>query len=300
MSKLYKVQHLPPEGPILILDNEKSLEHGGKTILESLDIRIKRAQTELLWLQKEIEQVRQEKRAIEKEFFKSSKETQLQAKDILKMAEIKANEIIEKAKTGIKKDKEDAYNEAQKKGYEQGFSLGNEAGKAAGTEECKKELERLIAETKQQTSKLIDNIQLEGKKLLIESENILLEAKGKKTEIIDQAKIMLIDTCLLIAKKVIKVECERNKDIILNNLNEALKKVKGQEEITIKVNFSDLETLELHKKNFLNSIPKLKGIRFEDDETVEPGGCKIETNFGFIDAQIRTQIETVEKALIGN
>lgn len=341
MSRLYKIPNLPPEGPLLILDHQRSLEPGGKTILESLESRINRAQTRLLWLEREVEQakqdrdaIRQERDATKREILEATKDIRAKANEILQSAETNAKELTSQAQEQAKEliahaqeqtkeliaqaqeQAEKLTTQAKEQGYQQGYENGQKEGLKSGYEEgkttgmkaatqesekllsaTKNETEALMAKTQEQATELINTTQEQTKRLILEAENILLEAKIEREKIIKETKSMLIDLCLLMAKKVVKVECQRNKNVILKNLEEALKKVKGQEEMTIRVNFSDLKCLEGHKKRLISSIPKLEGIRFEEDETVEPGGCKIETNFGFIDARIKTQIENLEERL---
>ena len=41
----------------------------------------------------------------------------------------------------------------------------------------------------------------------------------------------------------------------------------------------------------------VKSLSIIEDSNIEPGGCIIETNLGFIDARISTKIKAIEEAL---
>ena len=42
----------------------------------------------------------------------------------------------------------------------------------------------------------------------------------------------------------------------------------------------------------------MKNLSILEDSQVEPGGCVVETNLGYVDARIETKLELLEKALI--
>jgi flagellar assembly protein FliH len=39
-------------------------------------------------------------------------------------------------------------------------------------------------------------------------------------------------------------------------------------------------------------------LKIREDTSIEPGGCKIVTNFGIIDAQISTQLDQIKEKLL--
>ena len=41
----------------------------------------------------------------------------------------------------------------------------------------------------------------------------------------------------------------------------------------------------------------VKSFSIIEDSNIEPGGCVIETNLGFIDARIATKLKSIEEAL---
>ena len=42
----------------------------------------------------------------------------------------------------------------------------------------------------------------------------------------------------------------------------------------------------------------VKSFSILEDANVEPGGCIIETNLGFVDARISTKLKAIEEALL--
>ncbi len=98
-----------------------------------------------------------------------------------------------------------------------------------------------------------------------------------------------------IAEKVIRSEVS-NRNVIEEIIKEAAKKIIGANDVIIKLNPKDygLITENGNDKLLNKSFSKIK---FESTETIEIGGCIIESVIGNVDAQISTQINEIERRL---
>jgi flagellar assembly protein FliH len=103
---------------------------------------------------------------------------------------------------------------------------------------------------------------------------------------------------LLIARKVIKVITENQRNVIISNVVQALRKVKGRGNIIIRVNMADVKLSTDHIKDFINMVEGAKSIQVVEDSTVDQGGCIIETDFGEIDARISSQLAELETKIL--
>lgn len=102
---------------------------------------------------------------------------------------------------------------------------------------------------------------------------------------------------LAIAKKVIRKNIESDQNLIIDCLKIALKSVVAGSEIVIKVNPKDLEAVQQNKAELTNYTEGVKGLRIEADESVMKGGCRVDTNFGEIDATISSALAEIEERL---
>ena len=107
----------------------------------------------------------------------------------------------------------------------------------------------------------------------------------------------IVDLVLVIARRVVKVISESEKRVVVENVKQALKKVKGETEITIKVNTKDLGLTTRHKKQFIDAVESLKKVHLEEDSRIGSGGCIIETSFGDIDARVQKQLDIIEERI---
>ena len=195
---------------------------------------------------------------------KIRQDAQDQAQAILADARQKASELEADIKQRVTQTERDAY----EKGYADGAGKGYEEGRA--------EVQRLVES-------------LHG---------IITRAIEKRNEIIEEAETQIINLVLLIVKKVIKVISENQKNVVINNVVQALRKLKSRGDVVIRVNLADLELTPEHVKDFMKMVENVKSITVLEDSSVDRGGCIIETDFGQIDARISSQLHEIEERIL--
>ena len=68
-----------------------------------------------------------------------------------------------------------------------------------------------------------------------------------------------------------------------------------RQRMVIRVNPLDLEILERNQPEWIASD---EGIELKADKRIKRGGCLVEGESGSVDAQIESQIDAIEKALM--
>lgn len=100
-----------------------------------------------------------------------------------------------------------------------------------------------------------------------------------------------------IAEHIIRKEAQIHPEIVLSVIKDSLKKIVGVEKITIRIAPEEMEYLQ-GKKAVLQSISdSVREITFEADDSIEAGGCIVESDIGNVDARIATQLEQVKEIL---
>jgi len=192
------------------------------------------------------------------------REAEDEAERIIAEAKQKAAEIEADVQASFEKERK----EAEKEGYEKGLEEGFTEGKA--------EVQRLIQR----------------------SHVVLERAQDKRVDILAETEQQIVDLVLLIARKVIKVISENQRNVVVSNVVQALRKVKGRGDIIIRVNVDDIKLTTEHTKDFIQLIEGVKNIRVVEDSSVDRGGCIIETEFGEIDARISSQLAELEQKIL--
>ena len=198
-----------------------------------------------------------------------------EAQVIKQQAEEEAQRIIAEANNKAQEQEKEVRQSLEgerNESKEQGRVEGREDGYAEG----KAEVERLIERT----------------------QTVLERAQNKRSEILNETEKEIVDLVLLIARKVIKVISENQRDIITTNVVEALRKVKTKGNVVIRVNLVDLKLATEHKQDFIKLMEGVSSINIVEDSSVDSGGCIIETDFGEIDARISSQLAELENKIL--
>jgi len=120
----------------------------------------------------------------------------------------------------------------------------------------------------------------------------------KRAEILEQTEAQVVELVLLIARKVVKTISENQKNVVLSNISQALRKLKTRSDVIVRVNLADLQLTTEHAKDFIEAAENAKKLSIVEDSSVDRGGCVIETDFGEIDARIQSQLHELEEKIL--
>jgi len=126
---------------------------------------------------------------------------------------------------------------------------------------------------------------------------LMNEAVKEKKKIIDDASPEILRLAIKVAEQIIRSEVSLHRDVCLNIVAEAIARVSDREQIIVRVNREDSEFLKKYKDRLAGILDGVRSFSILEDQTVEPGGCVIETSLGFIDARIGTKLKSIEEAL---
>ncbi|NNF99212.1 MAG: hypothetical protein HKM93_07525 [Desulfobacteraceae bacterium] len=128
-------------------------------------------------------------------------------------------------------------------------------------------------------------------------QKLIHEFDAVKAEIEEQAETMAVHLALDVVRKILQTEPKTDPQIIRSIVGSALRRVMDHTNIVIRINPTDLETLERYQEELRQSINAKQDLRFETDRSIAAGGCYIETDFGDIDAKIDSQFKVISDAL---
>ena len=208
--------------------------------------------------------------------FNEVKKQSDQALVIKNNAEKEAGDVVSKAKAEAEQILKSAHDEEQRifdKAQKDGFDKGHEEGYQVGNQEAERLVERL--------HKMIEAVQ------------------DKRQDILNQTEGQIVDLVLLMTRKVVKIMSDNQKSVIMANVVQALKKVKGRGDVILRVNMADVKLTTDHIKDFISQVENIRNISVVEDSSVDRGGCIIETDFGAIDARISSQLGELETKILG-
>ena len=187
-----------------------------------------------------------------------------EAADVLKKANEEAAAIIAQAQ----EEKQKIHDEAYKTGFDEGREKGYEEGNL-------------------EAQRLIDRLHV-----------ILDRIMDKRQEILDNTEQQIVELVLLMARKVVKVISENQRNVVMSNVLQALRKVKGRGDVIVRVNLADVKLTTEHTKDFMCAVENIQNITVAEDSSIDRGGCIIETDFGAIDARISSQLAELEQKIL--
>lgn len=228
--------------------------------------------------QRMLEEARKRAEELEEEGRNSAFRLMQDAKEKIKAqeesAKLNAEQIQERAKIEVErriKEAEMRVAEIEHDAYQKGYDAGRENGYKKGMGEVRRLIDRLGT--------------------------IVGKAVDVREEIIQASEKQMVEMILIIARKVIKDEIIERKEVVLNNIREALKRIKDRDRVDIRVNFADLELTTAHKDEIIKMMESLRKVNIFEDSRIDRGGCIIETDVGAIDARISTQLKEIEEAI---
>ncbi|HYW83411.1 MAG TPA: flagellar assembly protein FliH, partial [Spirochaetia bacterium] len=171
----------------------------------------------------------------EKVAFDEVKRKNNQAQKIRQEAEDQAQVILAESRqkaADLESDIKQRVTQTEREAYERGYADGHTKGYGEG----RAEVERLVESL----------------------HSIITKAIEKRNEIIEEAETQIINLVLLIVKKVIKVISENQKNVVINNVVQALRKLKSRGDVVIRVNLADLELTSEHVKDFMKMVENVK------------------------------------------
>lgn len=163
------------------------------------------------------------------------------------------------------------------------MSQAFERGRAEGREAAEAEFKQVLADCRLQTDERI---------------GALLGAMGEQLRLFGETlERDAYQFALAVAARIIKREVALDNDTIVRQIKGAIRRVVGVETIRLRVHPEDEELVREHRAMFLSSAGSIRDLVIEVDDSLEPGGCIIESTAGNVDARISTQLSQVATAL---
>lgn len=117
-----------------------------------------------------------------------------------------------------------------------------------------------------------------------------------KEDFYKNAEENVIKLVMMVAEKVIGKIVNENSKAIESIVKQALEKTLG-DKILVKLSPKDYKTVTDSKFEFHDVLDRTRRLTFKEDESVQQGGCVVETEVGTIDARLETQLDAIKKAL---
>ncbi|MCI8721376.1 MAG: F0F1 ATP synthase subunit delta [Oscillospiraceae bacterium] len=201
---------------------------------------------------------------------------QLQAELILKRAREEAEELLANARAAAKAEQEEIRMGARDEGYREGYAQG--IGKAM--EDAQRDKEAVAARMEKEVQAFLE------------------KADMAREEVLLQARDELLDLCIAVAEKVVRVSLKSSSEVIVRMIQTATERLKRQEWVHIYISGCDTKGVAQISPALTTALGALsqhvKIIPMGDDEG---GTCIVETPEEIIDASVSTQMTNIRDLL---
>ncbi|MDP2276209.1 MAG: FliH/SctL family protein [Archangium sp.] len=126
----------------------------------------------------------------------------------------------------------------------------------------------------------------------------LARAKMQAGQIIADSEKDVLELALKVAAKIISRDLERDPELVMEIVASCTEAARSSKAMIMKVHPEDGKLLREKKPRLIELIGRAVDISIRDDSEVERGGCIIQTEYGTIDGQIRTQFEMLRNVLM--
>ena len=201
---------------------------------------------------------------------------QLQAELILKQAREEAETLVEQARANAKAEQEQIRAGARDEGYRVGYAEGT----AKAMEDAARDREATAARLEQEVQTYLEKADMAREEMLLQSREELL------------------DLCLAVAEKVVRVSLRSSRDVVVRMIQAATERLKRQEWVHIYISGCDAKGAAQISPALTTALGALsqhvKIVPMGDDES---GTCIVETPEEIIDASVSTQMSNIRDIL---
>jgi flagellar assembly protein FliH len=205
----------------------------------------------------------------------SMKDIEETARAMLLRARRKAEELIAAAQQEGEAIKEQARAEGTRAGFEHGFAEGSQQGAEAGREQALEEHRRQLTDV------------LRG------LTQAAAELNARREELETEAMREVVGLAAAVARRVTKRQGIIDEAVLAANLSDVMRLVVAAADISIAFHPEQRKTLEDALPRLRLEWPTLRHVELTEDPMVSPGGCRVTTAGGTVDAELDEQLDRV-------
>ncbi|MCP4646033.1 MAG: hypothetical protein GY851_36655 [bacterium] len=130
---------------------------------------------------------------------------------------------------------------------------------------------------------------------LRETAAALIQARSEFLEALELDLVLLAQAA---AERIVRREIRTDPDLVRTTVRAALDNLLDREHVTVRLNPKDLETLREQEVSLLEGFDGVKRLDVVADESVEPGGCLLDTETVHVDARVDAQLQRIFDSML--
>ena len=204
-----------------------------------------------------------------------------EARALLEHARSEAGRIVEQARVDADQLREETQRAASERGYQEGLKAGRVAGAEDARREAMDEFRRQHGDAVAMLKGVVEGLEAQREAWALTAETNLLEFS------------------LQLARRLTFAIGRLHREAAVENLRRALAHVHGKTDLLIKAHPADVDTLTTFAPELTSRLGDSPVARIVADDTIAPGGCRIESISTCVDATLETQTGEMVRLLLG-
>lgn len=169
-------------------------------------------------------------------------------------------------------DEKESPEEILKRSYAEGFAKGEKEGFETGNQKADPVVERIQA--------------------------ILHEIDGLWQQLVQTYEEKIIQLVGRVSEKIVLGQVAVDHDMVKRVILDTFRIIPEPVEVTIDIHPEDIEHIENIKEEFFQQLKTLKHISLLPDPSVSPGGCRVKTRFGEVDATLESRLDVIQQTIM--
>ncbi|MDZ4662088.1 MAG: FliH/SctL family protein [Pseudomonadota bacterium] len=159
----------------------------------------------------------------------------------------------------------------EKEAYREAYDLGLDVGR-------KEAFDKYIEQYKSQFTRISELVST----LCDLSQKLISSNEGR-----------IVDLIFYISQRLAMDHIKTEKEVIIKVLKSVFENIQKDEHTTVKISDSDFEFIEEVRARMGEELKFLEGHKLEASKEIKKGGCRVETNYGVIDATVEERLSRV-------
>ncbi len=204
-----------------------------------------------------------------------------QAAQLLADAQRRAERLLSEAQREADQLKQQAQAQGMEQGRAEGRKQGMEQGRQHGHQAA------LTAATERMTQ-LAQSLQ-----------QVLGDYSEARLRLENEGIEDVVKLALAVAGRLARRAGAIEPQVLCDNLKDAMRLVAGGVELTIELHPAQLEAMQTQWPRMKLEFPAFEHVRWQSDESIAPGGCRLRSGRGQVDATLDTQLQRITTEVLG-
>ena len=152
---------------------------------------------------------------------------------------------------------------------------------------------------KKGSEEAVSRVQGQANESLLRFQQLVAEMENVRVDIFRANEKFLVSLIFRIAKMVTLKDLAMDPEYVLRLTKDLVENAGVQSNTILKINSEDEKFISSIKENLFKTFGEMRNLNIEVSSKVTRGGCRIETEWNAIDANIEEQFKRIEEALLG-